>query len=79
MAVSELKLKELDRKLQELALTNWQEFTKIIQLDREKLYICIQRSKGKTLRQIANELKVTKKKVEYTCNTSCALLGDKLT
>lgn len=63
---------ELDKQLQQLALTDWVTFNKLIGADAiECAKICILRAQGNSLQQIANKLNVTKRKAQKTHENKC--------
>lgn len=70
---------ELDIHLQNLAVLDWPAFVELIGYDNiMAAKICILKSRGKSLRQTANRLSLTKSKVEYTCK-KCPDLQDRST
>lgn len=52
MSLSKIKLIELDKKLIKLAADNFDEFCLITAVDKVQAFICIERKKGKSIRQI---------------------------
>ena len=59
---------ELDKKLQEMALTNWQQFVHFIGEDAiRSAKICLLRKSNFSYGQIQTKLGVTKAQVEYGC------------
>ncbi len=54
----------LDAVLQELALTNFEEFVQTLGLDLSLAYVCLKRKKGPSIRQIAIELGTTRHEVD---------------
>lgn len=66
---------DLDRQLQALALTDWNKFSELIKLDTRKLDICLRRKRGKSVRQIAQALKMAKSSVGEICKI-CPQLPD---
>ena len=63
---------ELDKDLQKLATIDWVAFVGLI--GEENLItakVCLLRSRGKSLNQIANKLSITREKVKYSCNNKC--------
>jgi len=67
---------DLDLQLQDLAAADWPAFVMLIGEDQIlKAKICMLRSKGRSLNQIANKLSIPKHKVEYQCKI-CRNLSD---
>lgn len=59
---------ELDKDLQQLAILDWPAFVDLVGFDNIKAAkICILKSRGKSLRQTAYKLDITKGQVEYAC------------
>lgn len=67
---------DLDSILQELALTNFEEFIRTSVLDISRAYVCLKRKRGKSYRQIAQELGLTLKEVEVRIK-KCPPCGDR--
>jgi len=61
------KLKDLDKKLQELALTDFNQFCQLTGVDKIKAFVCIERAKGLTFQQIANKLGVSRQTIWKRC------------
>lgn len=55
---------DLDAILQELALTNFEEFCQVMATDLSQAYVCLKKKKGKSYRQIAQELGLTRHEVD---------------
>lgn len=59
---------DLDKDLQQLAAVDWPTFVQLVGEDFIlSAKICILKSRGKSLNQIANKLSVTKSKIETRC------------
>lgn len=56
-------LNELDRKLQELALLDFEHFCKLAGIDKQQAYVCFEIAKGKSIRQVGIKLRVAKSTV----------------
>ncbi len=63
--------RKLNMALQELALTDFTNFCKMIGADKEQAYICMERSKGKSYQQISNITGIPKSTVRNKSN-KCA-------
>jgi hypothetical protein len=60
---------ELDLQLQNLAAIDWPAFVQLIGEDAiTAAKICILKSKGRSLNQIANRLTITKRKAQVNCD-----------
>lgn len=57
----------IDKKLRELAVTDWEKFKSVTGLDLTTYTICTMRKEGKSLQQIANSQKMSKRQVQYAC------------
>lgn len=55
-----LTFDNLDRRLQELALLNFTYFCTLTEVNKEKAVVCFERAKGKSFRQIANKIHISK-------------------
>jgi len=64
MSLSKNKEQELDKKLVELAVTNFEEFCLIASVDKIQAYVCIEKSKGKSSGTIAITLGVSPQAVD---------------
>lgn len=63
------QMTELDRKLQEIAVKNWEQFAALIGEEAiTGAKICLLRQQKFTYGQIQNKLNLTKNQVEYRCN-----------
>lgn len=60
---------EVKNDLQQLALTDWDKFVKLINLDISSLEVCKRRKKGQTLQQIANAMQMPRSTVQRKCDT----------
>ena len=59
---------ELDKELQQLALVDWPTFVKIIgEYNITAAKVCILKSRGKSLNQIATRLSISKRQAEGRC------------
>ena len=63
MAISKDKLKELDKKLIDIALVDFEKFSKIARVDKVQAYVCIERANGKSYAQIATVLDIKRESV----------------
>lgn len=66
----------LDRRLQELALLNFTYFCTLTEVNKEKAVVCFERSKGKSFRQIANKIHLSKSMV-FKISKKCPPLVDR--
>ncbi len=66
----------LDRRLQELALLNFNYFCTLTEVNKEKAIVCFEVSKGKSFRQIANKLHISKSMV-FKISKKCPPLVDR--
>lgn len=64
MAISR---QDIDRQLQEMALTNWEEFKRLTGVDTTNFIICSKRKEGKSIRQIALIVSRNRDKVHRVC------------
>jgi hypothetical protein len=63
---------DLDKKLQEIALMNWKQFSSLIGEDAMRAAkICLLRQNGKSYGEIQQKLGITKAQVEYTACNKC--------
>lgn len=51
---------DLDKRLQELALINFEYFCVLTEVNKRKAFVCIEKAGGKSLQQIANKLHIPK-------------------
>ncbi|RFM30027.1 hypothetical protein [Deminuibacter soli] len=59
---------DLDRDLQQLALVDWAAFVQLVGEETiTSAKICLLKTRGKSLNQIATRLNVTKNQAEYRC------------
>lgn len=59
---------DLDRKLQEIAKNNWQQFVEMVGEDAVTVAkICLLRREGKSYGQISVKLGITERQVGYNC------------
>jgi len=69
---------QLDIELQQLAAIDWPAFVKLVGEDAiTSAKVCILKSKGRSLNQIANKLSITRDKVRYDCNNKCGEMHHK--
>lgn len=68
-------LKELDKKLQEMALVNFEVFCKMAGVDRTQAFVCFEIARGKSMRAIAMKIKIGKSTVHLIKN-NCPDLKD---
>jgi hypothetical protein len=61
------KLKRLDDTLLEMALTRFEDFCKLTNIDKVQAFVCLEKRKGKSLRQIGNSLGLSKTAIENRC------------
>lgn len=64
------QLQELDRKLHEMALFNFELFCKTAGIDKQQAFVCFEFYKGKSLGQIAIQLNIGKTTV-YAIAQKC--------
>lgn len=57
----------IDRQLQEMALTQWEDFKKLLGIDPTNFIICKERKGGKSYNQIAIATKTHREKVRRVC------------
>lgn len=67
ITVTEVSFPALDEQLRELALLDWPKFLLLTQIDRLQIFVCSERARGKSIRQIAQRAKVSKKVIETRC------------
>lgn len=67
---------DIDKRLQELALLNFNYFCTLTEVNKEKVVVCFERSKGKSFRQIANKLHISKSMV-FKISKKCPPLVDR--
>ena len=66
---------ELDKELQQLAMVDWPTFCQLLGDDAiTSAKVCILKSRGKSLNQIATKLSIGREKVRYDCNNKCVEL-----
>lgn len=61
------KMSPLDKKLQELALTEWELFCTLTGVDKTQAFVCLERQRGLSYQQIGNKLKISKQSVAERC------------
>lgn len=60
---------ELDKELQQLSLIDWPAFVQLVGEDAiTAAKVCILKSRGKSLAQIATRLTITKRQVQVRCD-----------
>lgn len=60
---------ELDKKIQEIALMNWEQFVQIIGKDAiVAAKVCLLRQNKKSYGEISNKLSITESQARYACN-----------
>lgn len=60
---------ELDKKLQEIAVMNWQQFVQIIGADAIiAAKVCLLRQNKKSYGEISNKLSISESQARYACN-----------
>lgn len=57
------KERALNQQLQELALLDFEYFCQLVGVDKKQAYICLERSKGKSLAQIGQKTGMSKQAV----------------
>ncbi len=63
------QLTDLDKKLQEIALNNWEQFVALVGVDSIKLAkICLLRQNNRSYGEISNKLGVSYEQARYGCN-----------
>ena len=55
------------KQLRDLAQNDWDKFAELAGIDLSKAAICLQKSKGKSVRAIAQQTGISKSTVERTC------------
>lgn len=65
--ISDVKFDDIDRRLQELAVTDFALFCEVANVDKKKIIVCMDRSEGKSLQQIANKYGIPKATVQSIC------------
>lgn len=55
-----LTFNDLDHRLQELALLDFEYFCVLTKVDKRNAFVCIEKAGGKSLQQIANKLHIPK-------------------
>lgn len=65
--ISDVKFEEIDRRLQELAVTDFALFCEIANIDKKKIIVCMDRMAGKSLQQIANKYDIPKSTIQDIC------------
>lgn len=64
-----MKMTELDKKLQEIALSNWQQFVQLVGEDAiTSAKICLLRQNNASYGEIKNRLGITTDQARYGCN-----------
>lgn len=58
---------DIDRQLQELAVTDWANFKLLTGVDSTNYMICVKKKAGKSIRQIAHSLSINRDKVHRVC------------
>jgi len=58
---------KMEKELRDLAVTDWEKFKLVTELDTSTYAICQLRKQGKSLQQVANTLSVSKKTVRVAC------------
>lgn len=59
---------EYRHKALEMALTDFEKFCQYAGVNNKQLFVCIERSKGLSLGQIANRLKISRQYVKKICD-----------
>lgn len=67
VVISDIKFDDLDTKLQEVAVKDFSLFCEITGVDKTQAYTCLEKAKGKSIRQIANKLRISKGQAESRC------------
>jgi hypothetical protein len=66
----EKDLLELDKKVHELAVMNFELFCKLLAVNKEQAYVCFEIQKGKSYKQIGIKMKLAKQTV-YLISKKC--------
>ena len=61
--ISEQELNQIDRKLQEMALLNFEVFCHLAGVDKTQAVVCFEIQKGRSIRQVGIKLKLSKSTV----------------
>jgi hypothetical protein len=61
--LSQADLHELDRRIQEMCLLDFENFCKLAGVDKEQAYVCFEIAKGKSVRQVGIKLRLPKSTV----------------
>lgn len=61
--------KNIDEIFHEMAINQWEDFKKLVNIDSTNFVICIKKKEGKSIRQISSITKVPKTTVSRICNT----------
>jgi hypothetical protein len=66
--IEEQKLTELDKKLREMAILNWTQFTQLVGPDAIRAAkVCLLRQNAASYGEIGIKLSITKEQVRYAC------------
>lgn len=72
MAIENKYHTQLDQELKDLASKDWQAFLQLMGSEAiEKAKICLLLQRGSSYNQIANRLRITKRKAQWTCTEKC--------
>ena len=63
--LSQIDLHELDRRIQELCLLDFEAFCTMAGVDRNQAFVCFEIAKGKSVRQIGIKMRLPKSTVHF--------------
>lgn len=75
MSLSPQKILDLDKKLIKLAADNFDEFCLIAGVDKTQAFVCIERKKGKSIRQIQISSGIPRSTIGDICK-KCPSISD---
>ena len=64
VTITEISFPKLDEQLRELARVDWEKFCLLTQIDKLQIWVCNERAKGRSIRQIARMQKLSRSVVE---------------
>lgn len=74
--ISQQDLHELDRRIQEMCLTDFAAFCKLAGVDKNQAYVCFEIQKGKSIRQLGIKMRLPKSTV-HLISKKCPKSKDK--
>ena len=63
MQLSDTDLHELDRRIQEMCLLDFENFCRLAGVDKEQVFVCFEIAKGKSIRQVSIKMRLPKSTV----------------